>query len=49
MKIHDQSRIPSLYDPVRTRDGQTIPIPSEHLMEIWVNDRLTMKVTCTGQ
>ena len=49
MKIHDQSRIPSLYNPVRTRDGRTIPIPSEHLMEIWVNDRLTMKVTCTGQ
>ena len=24
-------------------------IPSEHLMEVWVNDRLTMKVTCTGK
>ena len=24
-------------------------IPAEHLMEVWVNDRLVMKVTCTGE
>ena len=49
MTVKDLSHNLPLYYRGKTPDGSEYTIPSEHLMEVWVNDRLTMKVTCTGQ